>query len=549
MKKTDNLFDRRKFLKLLGVATASVGAFNLVGCGDDKKGGGGGNAGGGGGNAGGGGASGTIIYAQGADPRALDPAFFDDGESAKVSCNIYEGLYRYGDRDTTVLPALAVDMPDISSDGLIYKIKLREGVKFHDGSDFDAEAVKASVERQLAPNLTSDMPYATFVFGEEDAGYGVVKVDALDPYTVQFTMRSPSTPFIKNLAMALAAPIVSPTALDKAHGNLSEAPCGTGPYKFVSWTKSDNVKLEAFEDYWDKKRAAKTKNIVFKVIPENATRVTALLNGEVDVIDGVDVSMADQIKGKGFTLFAEDGMTINYMAFNTDSGVCTDQEVRKAIAQAVNVNELVTTLYGEYASPANSVMPIWMAPYDKDVKATEYNPDAAKKTLAEKGITKLNCITYTNPRPYNTKGGQVLAETIQGYLDAVGVKVDITPYDWTTYKSKVQVDPFDICFYGWTGDNGDPDNFMNLLADSNWSMNVARFNDSEYKALIKKGLETNEGADRDAVYKKCEEMVAAKQPWMPISHSKNLCGVNPKVKNFFYHPTGDAFMWDVTKQA
>ena len=547
MSETEAMFSRRQFMGFLGAATASVAAFSLVGCTD----GGGGEAPEGGDNPGGGdsGFADTITYAQGADPRALDPAWFDDGESAKVSCNIYEGLYRYGDKDTVVYPCLATDMPDISDDGLIYTISLRQGVKFHDGSDFDAESVKASVERQLEPNLSPDMPYATFVFGEEAAGYGVVKVEAPDPYTIVFTMRTPSTPFLKNLAMALAAPIVSKTAMDANDGNLSEAPCGTGPYKFVSWTKSDNVRLEANEDYWDKDRAAKTKNLIFKVIPENATRVTALLNGEVDIIDGVDVSMAEQIKGGGYTLFAEDGMTINYMAFNNEQGVCTDVEVRRAIAQAINVPELVEALYGEYATPAISVMPLWMAPYAKDIKPSQYDPDKAREVLAAKGVTSLECIAYTNPRPYNTKGGQVLAETIQGYLQAVGVSVNITPYDWTTYKSKVQTDFFDFCFYGWTGDNGDPDNFMNLLADSNWSMNVGRFNNAEYKALIKEGLETNEGPERDAVYRKCEEMVADLQPWLPISHSKNLCGVDPRVNNFFYHPTGDTFMWDVTKEA
>ncbi|MCL1846638.1 MAG: ABC transporter substrate-binding protein [Coriobacteriia bacterium] len=539
---SENVFDRRKFLQLLAAATASVGAFNLVGCG------GGGNAGGGGGG-GGGGATDTVIYAQGAEPRALDPALFDDGESAKPSFCIYESLYRYGDRDASVHPCLALELPDISADGLIYTIKLREGVKFHDGTDFDAEAVKASVERQLAPNLTEDMPYATFVFGEEAAGIGVKTVEAIDPYTVKFTMRTPSASFLKNLAMCIAAPIVSPSALDAHKNDLSEAPCGTGPYKFVSWTKSDNVKLEAFEDYWDTANKPKTKNVVFKVIPENATRVTALLNGEVDIIDGVDVSMADQIKGAGYNLFAEDGMTINYMAFNTNSGVCTDQEVRQALAMAVNVNELVTTLYGEYATPANTVMPIWMAPYDKDIPFSPFDPAKAKETLAAKGITKLSCLTYSNPRPYNTKNGQVLAETIQGYFAAAGVTMSITPFDWTTYKSKLQTDEYDICFYGWTGDNGDPDNFMNLLADSNWAMNVARFNDADYKALIKKGLETNEGPARDAVYKQCEELVAEKRPWLTISHSKNLCGLNPKIKNFFYHPTGVALMRDVSKDA
>ncbi|MDR2035504.1 MAG: ABC transporter substrate-binding protein [Coriobacteriales bacterium] len=529
-------FDRRQFVQLLGAATAGVAAFNLVGCTDT-------------GTSGGGSKADTITYAQGADPRALDPAYFDDGESAKVSCNIYEGLYRYGDRDTTVHPALAAELPDITPDGLVYTIALREGVKFHDGTDFDAEAVKASVERQLEPNLDPDMPYATFVFGCEDDGYGVIKVDVVDPLTVQFTLRTPSASFLKNLAMALAAPIVSPAALEAQGGNISDNPCGTGPYKFVSWTKGAHVILEANADYWDKTRAAKTKNLIFQVIPENATRVTALLNGEVDIIDGVDVSMADQIRGGGYTLFAEDGMTINYMAFNTESGVCTDVAVRKAIAKAINVPEMVDVLYGEFATAAISVMPLWMAPFNKNNQPIGYHPEEAAKELDDLGITQLECITYSNPRPYNTKNGQVLAETIQGYLKAVGVEVNITPYDWTTYKSKVQTEAFDFCFYGWTGDNGDPDNFMNLLGDQNWSMNVARFNDDDYRALIKKGLETPEGPDRDAVYLACEQMVIDKQPWLPISHSKNLCGVNPAIHDFFYHPTGDVFMWEVTKDA
>ncbi|MEG2557836.1 MAG: ABC transporter substrate-binding protein [Raoultibacter sp.] len=543
MEENNNAFSRRQFVEMLGVATAGFGLFGLAGCSS------GGATSTSSGSSAGGSVSDTIVYGQSADPRSLDPAFFDDGESAKVSCNIYEGLYQYGLKDAKVSPCLATDLPEISADGLVYTIKLQKGVKFHDGSDFNAEAVKKSIERQLAPNLTSDMPYATFVFGSEESGTGVKSVEVVDDSTVKITLRAPSAPFLKNLAMALASPIVSPTALAASKGNIGETPCGTGPYKFVSWTKSDSVRLEAFADYWDTKNAPKTKNIIFKIIPENATRVTALINGECDIIDGVDLSVVDQIKSNGFDLFSEDGMTINYMAYNTNSGICTDPVVRKAIAQAINVEELVKTIYGEYSTIANSVMPIWMAPYDKDVKQVAFDPAAAKKTLAEKNVTQLTCITYSNSRPYNTKGGEELAKLIQGYLAEVGVKIDITPYDWTAYKTKVQTDPFDICFYGWTGDNGDPDNFMNLLADQNYSINVARWDDPEYKALIAKGLALTDGPDRDAIYKQCEEMVAAKQPWLPISHSKNLCGVNPKIKDFFYHPTGVVFMKGITKQA
>ena len=537
-------FSRRQFMELLGVSAAGFGLVSMAGCGggDDAKKDEGADA------PAGGGAADTITYSLTADPRAVDPAYFDDGESAVVSCNMYEGLYQYGKTDAKVSPCLAKDLPEISDDGLVYTIKLNEGIKFHDGTDFNAEAVKASIERQLEPNRNSDMPYASFVFGEEEADNGVASVEAVDDYTVKITMRAASAPFVKNLAMALASPIVAPSAIEAAtDGQAITNPVGTGPYKFVDWTKGASVTLVANEDYWGE--APKTKNLVFKIIAEGNTRLTSLINGECDIISSVDPASADQIVDNGFELFSEDGMTINYMAFNTETGKCTDQEVRKAVAQAINVEEMVKSIYGDYATVANSVMPTWMAPYAKDVKQTAYDPEAAKKTLADKGITSLQCITYTTARPYNQKGGSDLANMIQGYLSAVGVELSITQYDWTTYKTKVQTDPYDICFYGWTGDNGDPDNFMNLLADTNWSMNVAHWQDDEYKALIAEGLKTPDGDARDAIYLQCEEMVAEKQPWVLISHSKNLLGYSPKVKDFYYHPTGVVFFKGVSKEA
>ena len=537
-------FSRRQFMELLGVSAAGFGLVSMAGCGggDDAKKDEGADAPAAGGTAD------TITYSLTADPRAVDPAYFDDGESAVVSCNMYEGLYQYGKTDAKVSPCLAKDLPEISDDGLVYTIKLNEGIKFHDGTDFNAEAVKASIERQLEPNRNSDMPYASFVFGEEEADNGVASVEAVDDYTVKITMRAASAPFVKNLAMALASPIVAPSAIEAAtDGQAITNPVGTGPYKFVDWTKGASVTLVANEDYWGE--APKTKNLVFKIIAEGNTRLTSLINGECDIISSVDPASADQIVDNGFELFSEDGMTINYMAFNTETGKCTDQEVRKAVAQAINVEEMVKSIYGDYATVANSVMPTWMAPYAKDVKQTAYDPEAAKKTLADKGITSLQCITYTTARPYNQKGGSDLANMIQGYLSAVGVELSITQYDWTTYKTKVQTDPYDICFYGWTGDNGDPDNFMDLLADTNWSMNVAHWQDDEYKALIAEGLKTPDGDARDAIYLQCEEMVAEKQPWVLISHSKNLLGYSPKVKDFYYHPTGVVFFKGVSKEA
>jgi peptide/nickel transport system substrate-binding protein len=477
----------------------------------------------------------TFTYAQGADPRGLDPAYVDDGESAKVMCNIYEGLLRYKNDSTEIEPWLA-ESYEVSDDGVTYTFHLRKGVKFHDGTDFNADAVKKSIDRLLEPNVSDDMPYASFVFGSKKAKTGVKEVKVVDDYTVQIILFTPQTSFIKNIAMIMAAPIVSPTALEKYNGNLNEHPVGTGPYKFVSWDKNQNIKLVRNDDYWGEK--AKTKNIVFRFISENSARDIALTSGEVDAIDGISASDVDQLKNAGEKIFSADGMTINYMAYNTTSEKFKDVAARKAFSQAVNVPELVKSLYKDYATPATSIMPFFMNPGSKNVKSTTYDKAAAKAGLAKAGITSVNMITYSNPRPYNTVGGQVLAEAIQGYLKEVGVTCKISTYDWTTYKSVVKKGDYDICFYGWTGDNGDPDNFMNLLDDKDVSMNVSRYKNPEYHKLILKGQQTPEGEEREKIYTQLEQMAADDNVWLVISHSKNLAAYNPKVSGYFYHQTG-----------
>ena len=486
----------------------------------------------------------TITFSQGSEPRGLDPAFVDDGESGKVMVQIYENILQYDTETCDVVEGLC-ELPEVSDDGLTYTFKVKDGIKFHDGTDCDAEAIAKNIQRQLEPDRTDDMPYASFNFGSVESGTGVESVEATDASTLVFKLRAASTPFLANLAMCMSSPIVAPSAFETAMEN----PVGTGQYKFVSWTKNSNIVLKRNEDYWNADKAGKTENIIFTFIAEAASRVTALNNGEADIIDGIDEAVVDTVEQGGSKIFTMDGMNINYMAFNTQSEIFKDKAARKAFAKAVNVQELVDSLYNGYASVANSVMPTWMASYDEDVKQTEYDADAAKKELADLGITSVKCITYSNPRPYNGKGGQVLAEAIQGYLKEVGVEITIDTYDWTTYKTKVETEAYDICFYGWNGDNGDPDNFMNLLSDPSTSMNVARFQNDEYNELIAKGLQTPSGSDRDAIYLQCEELVAEEQPWLLISHSKNILGYSPKVSDFHFHPTAVTFLYDAVKEA
>ncbi len=481
----------------------------------------------------------TLIYAQGAEPRGLDPALVDDGESAKVMINIYEGLLKYSDDSTKVEPSLAKDW-DVSPDGLSYTFYLQEGVKFHDGTDFNAEAVKFNIDRQIPPQATPDMAYGSFVYGS------VKDVEVVDADTVKINLTEPSTPFLSNLAMVMSAPMVSPKALQDNNNNVNQNPVGTGPYKFVSWAKDENIVLVRNDEYWGEK--ALTKNVIVKFIKDNSARVVALNNGEADMIDGIDATVVDQITGAGNKVFQAPGMNVNYLAYNTQKAPFNDAKVRTAVSQAINVPELVASLYQGYSEPATSVLPTFMEGYDASIQQASYDAKASEETLKAAGVTNVRIITYTNPRPYNAATGQALAEAIQGYLAKVGVTATIDSYDWTTYKEKLKGGDYDICFYGWIGDNGDPDNFMYLLAHEDPTMNVALYNNPEFNNLLKEGIKTPAGEDRNKIYTEMEKIAAKDAAWLPISHAESLAAYRPNVQNFLYHVTGVTPFAGVSKQ-
>lgn len=532
---------RRTFVKAMGaVAAASSGALGLAGCSSQRA-----SEAGSSGSASG--SSSTLTYGQSSEPMSLDPARISDGLSANITNQIYETLVKFDTDSSDVEPWLAEDY-EISDDGLTYTFYLREGITFHDGTDFNAEAVRRSIARQLEPDREDSMPYASFNFGSEDAGTGVESVECPDDYTVVFTLRAVSTPFIKNLAMQLSSPIVSPTALDEYDNDLSENPVGTGPYVFRSWDRDQSVVLDANADYWNDDHAPQTETVVFRFISETASRVTALANGECDIIEGIDLSTADQVESSGDEILTTEGMNINYLALRTDQGAMADVEARRAVRQAIDVDALVQALYGDYATVANSFMPTWMAPYDEGVEQLSYDPDAAREAFAELGITELTMLTYSSQRSYNPAGGQELAESVQGYLSDAGVTLTINAYDWTTFLERREVEDWDLCASGWIGDNGDPDNFMNLLSDTDPSINVSRFSDDDYTALIREGAATADGDDRDAVYLQCEEIIADQVPVVVLSHAQTLDAYAPGVSGLVRPMVGTFDLCTVSKQ-
>ena len=481
----------------------------------------------------------NLFVAVSTEPVGLDPAMVDDNYSGDVISNIYESLLAFKPGSMEVEPGLAESWT-ISDDGLEYTFKLRQGVKFHDGTPFDAEAVKFNIERQMPENRTARMAYAELVYGD------VAKVEVLDQYSVKITLKQSSTPFLRNMAMLYAAPIASPTALKANNNNLMTNPVGTGPYRLVAWDRGQQVILTTFEDYWGEK--PKVQNVIFRLMKENGARVVALNNGEVDIITGIDANVAPQITAAGNKIFQRDGNSTLYMLFNTREHEQTkDREIRRALAQAINTPELVKSLYKGFSSYANTYFPSFMAGYSENTPTVTYDPEAAKKALAEKGVTKVKIIANSNASYSNTVGGQVLSEAVQAYLKEVGVEASIAVYDWATFKSRLMTDSWDLSFIGWNGDNGDPDNFINIFARPDANINQGLWQNEEFNALIEQGVHVKDGPERTKIYEEAERVLAEDVGIFPIAHAQNLLAYRPNIKNAEVHPIGLMFFKDVEK--
>lgn len=475
----------------------------------------------------------SLVYGSSAEPIGLDPAFVDDSESANVIGNMYESLLRFKPGSTEIEPSLAESW-DISSDGLIYTFKIRKGVKFHDGSTLDANVVKINFDRQSNENMTPRMAYAPLVMAD------VVSTRVIDNYTIEVKLSRPSTPFLRNMAIVFSAPIVSAKALKDFNGDLSTNPVGTGPYKFASWDHGNQIVLKANPDYWGQK--PDLDEIVYKVIPEVKDRIAALNRGELDIINNIDAHAVDVVKNAGNKVDFVDGANINYVMFNCRPGFVTSRaDIRRAISQAINVPELVRELYKEYAAPATSFLPRFMPGYSPNTRAVSYDPVEARRFFDIHPVKKITILTYENARPYNNVGGVRLANTVKRYLEAAGLEVVIKTYDWQTFKRKTMTEDWDVSFLGWIGDNGDPDNFLNIIAVNDPVSNQGLWLNKQYEALIDKALSVPDGDTRYALYQKADQIIQDDSGTLPISHALTLVAYNPVLHGELMHPIGNQF--------
>ncbi|MFK9094038.1 ABC transporter substrate-binding protein [Bacillus salipaludis] len=482
----------------------------------------------------------TLVYGRGGDSTSLDPITTTEGEAFKVTENIYETLLEYGEKDTTIQPGLA-EKWEASDDGLTYTFKLRQGVKFHDGTDFNADAVVFNFDRWMNGN-DEKFPYYTMFGGyKADEGHVIKEVKAIDANTVQFVLKRPQAPFLKNLAMSPFG-IASPEAVKKWGDDFRSHPVGTGPFKFVEWKKKDRIVVEKNPDYWQK-GLPKLNKIIFRVIPENAARLNALAKGEIDVMDGLNNSDEETVKSNDkLQIIERPSMNVGYIGLTNTRKPFDNKLVRQAINYAVDKKSIIDAFYGGKALPAKNPMPPSIEGYNDAIQEYPYDLEKAKALLKEAGYEKgfkMELWAMPVARPYMPEA-QKVAEVIQESLSKIGVTAEIKSVDWATYLEKATKGEFDAFMLGWTGDNGDPDNFIYTLLDKDsiGSNNYAYYsNDELHDILIEAQTETDQ-SKRNELYKKAQEIIHEDAPWVPLVHSTPLLAASKDVLNYVPHPTG-----------
>ncbi|MCM3723319.1 ABC transporter substrate-binding protein [Solibacillus isronensis] len=489
----------------------------------------------------------VLVFGRGADSVSLDPGIVTDGESFKVTQNLFETLLNFGEQDTTINPGLAKEW-EVSEDGLTYTFQLQEGVKFHDGTDFNAEAVIKNINRWKG-GKEEDFYYFNSMFKAE--GEDIIKdVTAEGDYTVVFTLSRPQAPFLKNLAMSPFG-IGSPTAFEAAGDKFGDNPVGTGPFKFTEWKRNDSITIEKFEDYWQE-GFPKLDKVIFRSIPDNSARLNELMAGNIDLADGINPSDGKTVEGDStLQLIERPSMNIGYLGLTNTRAPFDNKLVRQAVNYAIDKQAIVDAFFEGRAEVAANPMPSSISGYNDAISPYPYDPEKAKSLLAEAGYDgkEIELWAMPVPRPYMPDGAKV-AEVIQKNLEDVGIPSKIVTFEWATYLEKAKNGEADAFMLGWTGDNGDADNFIYTLLDKDniGSNNYAYYTNEEvHSLLIQAQSETDENV-RNELYKKAQEIIHDDAPWVPLAHSTPLLAAKAGVNGFLPHPTGSDKLHNVSME-
>jgi peptide/nickel transport system substrate-binding protein len=478
----------------------------------------------------------TLICGIQSDPVSLDPAEATEDISARILCNLYDPLVKFKEGSTQIEPALARTW-EVTGNGKRWTFHLRKGVAFHDGTPFDAEAVKISFDRQINPESPyySEDPPNVF---RDSAFNGISEIRVVDRSTVQFALKHPLAPMLRTLAMFYGSSIVSPAAVKKYGRAFGRHPVGAGPFRLKSWEQGKGVVLERNEAYWG--GAPKLKEVLYKIIPESSDMVNALLKGSIDVISEISPTYLERLYfNPSVNILTGEGISIFMLGFNCQKPPYTDEKIRKAVAAAIDKKRIVNSLSRGKGGVADSPLPPNILGHDETIRQISYDPRRAKALLREADHpdgfkTKL---FYFQPSP--SRAG-VFPLTIQSYLSKVGIDVEIVYFDsWDSYNEAITSGEGELFADGWLGDNGDPDSFLYFLFHSQAmgdSGNLFNYHNARVDALLEEARQCMEESNRLRFYREAQEIIVRESPCVFLSYTGRMYAVRRRVQQFTVSP-------------
>jgi len=478
---------------------------------------------------------GTLVIAQGTDATTLDGHLYTDSPTASIMEHMIETLFSF-EPDGKIIPKLATSHT-ASADGKTWTLKLRTGVRFHDGTPFNAEAVKFNLDRVLAPATR-----AAFRFLIDR----VTDVTVIDDTTVRIVTNASFAPMIAHLAHS-GTGIQSPTAIRRLGVDYSRSPVGTGMFKFKEWVRGDRVVMTRNDDYWGEK--AYLDEVVYRAIPEDGARVLALEGGAVHVAVRVPPRDIERLeKVPGIRVDHTSSLRTIFVAFNTQRPPFNDKRVRQAINYAVSKRAIVGV-----SSPPTGVMAgtarISDAPIAPNVQGYastmtyEWDMDKARALLAEAGHGRGLSFTFHHPTGRYVRDAEIAAG-IQALLRRVGIDAKLVTMEFGTYIATIRgpkaIDEIQMSMLGWGCITGDADyGLYALFHSTQWppAFNTAFYKNARVDALLDQGRTTMDQSARDRIYKDATKIIMDDAPWLFLHSESQVTGVRAAVQGLVVHPT------------
>ena len=495
----------------------------------------------------------TLVYCAEANPENLVPSMGTNGATFNALRPVYDQLVEFERGTTTLVPGLA-ERWEFSADGREVTFFLRKGVQFHSTASwqptraFNADDVLFSFNRQRDPNhpynKVSGGNYAYF----SDLGWSklILAIEKLDAYTVKFTLSEPSALFLINIALDFGSIQSAEFAGEMARLGTPErfdlTPVGTGPFRFIAYQKDNNLRYEANESYWAGRPGVDT--LIITIATSASVRLSKLKAGECQLMTAPSPNdLAEIAADPTLKLVVRPGMNIGYLAMNTQKKPFDDVRVRRAMAYAIDKKNIIKVVFGGTGEMAKNFVPPNIWAFNDEIEDYPYDPEKAKELLASAGITEplqLDLWFMSSQRAYNPNG-RLMGEMMQADLARVGIQAKLVTYEAGEYRKRLYNGEHSLAQLGWTGDNGDPDNFFFLMgcdAARVGGQNIAKWCNEAFENRLQKAKVSLNSEERKGLYQEMQVIMHDEVPVLNIGHSFVYEAARKEVENYIVSPLG-----------